>query len=154
MSLDRRGVISLVVFFVLVAAAAAFGAQFSPGDWYEGLQKPSWNPPNSVFGPVWTALYICIAIAGWHVWTRAAGAKLPVILWFVQLVLNALWSLLFFGMHRPEIAAVDIVLLLATIIAFIVTARRYSKLASALFIPYALWVAFATALNLAIVQLN
>jgi len=154
MALGKRGVISLVVFFVLVAAAAAFGAQFSPGEWYEGLRKPSWNPPNSVFGPVWTAIYICIAVAGWHVWLRTERATPALLLWCAQLALNALWSLLFFGLHRPDLAAVDIVLLLAIIVAFIVTARRHSKLASGLFIPYALWVAFATSLNLTIVRLN
>jgi len=154
MAIARRDVLSLIAFFVLVAAAAAFGAQFSPGPWYESINKPSWNPPNSVFAPVWTALYICIAIAGWQVWRSMGSRTVALSLWFVQLVLNALWSLLFFGMHRPDIAAFDIVLLLATIVAFIVLARRNSKLASLLFVPYALWVAFATTLNLAIIQLN
>jgi tryptophan-rich sensory protein len=148
------GAPSLVVFAVVVAAVAVFGAQFQPGPWYDDLQKPAWNPPNWVFGPVWTILYIGIAVAGWRVW-RQTGRIVPALtLWIVQLVLNACWSLLFFGMRRADIALVDIVLLLAAIVAFIVIARRHSKLASWLFVPYFAWVAFASSLNFEIWRLN
>jgi benzodiazapine receptor len=138
---------SLLVFLVAVALVAAFGAQFEPGAWYAQLNKPNWNPPSWVFGPVWTLLYMAIAVAGWLVWreTREVGAVLQ--LWGVQLIANGLWSWLFFGLHRPDIALVDIALLLCLIVAFMIAARRQSVLASWLFVPYAVWVGFAAALN-------
>jgi translocator protein len=150
----RQGVVSFVVFFLVVAVAAGFGAQFSPTAWYENLAKPSWTPPNAIFGPVWTILYVGIAVAGWLVWRRTERLVLPLVLWIAQLFLNACWSLLFFGLHRPDIALADIVALLVFILGFVTTAWRHSRAASALFIPYALWVGFATALNFAIVRLN
>jgi tryptophan-rich sensory protein len=152
-TIANRGVVSLLIFLLLVAAAAGFGAQFTPGAWYQALNKPSWNPPNSVFGPVWSVIYVCIAIAGWRIW-RKGRAMLPLAIWAVQLLLNALWSLLFFGLHRPDIALVDIVALLVFILTFIVVARSRSTLASWLFVPYALWVSFATALNYSILRMN
>ncbi len=138
---------SLLVFLVAVALVAAFGAQFEPGAWYAQLNKPDWNPPSWVFGPVWTLLYMAIAVAGWLVWreTREVGAVLQ--LWGVQLIANGLWSWLFFGLHRPDIALIDIALLLCLIVAFMIAARRQSVLASWLFVPYAVWVGFAAALN-------
>jgi tryptophan-rich sensory protein len=150
----RQGVVSFAVFFVLVAAAAGFGAQFSPTAWYASLAKPAWTPPNALFGPVWTILYVGIAVAGWLVWRRTERFVLALVFWSAQLLLNAGWSLLFFGLHRPDIALADIVVLLICIFGFVVTARRHSGLASSLFIPYALWVGFATALNFAIVRMN
>jgi tryptophan-rich sensory protein len=153
-AIARRGVVSLVVFVMTVAAAATFGAQFSPTSWYENLSKPTWTPPNAMFGPVWTILYVGIAVAGWRVWRRTGRCVAALWLWLAQLVLNACWSLLFFGLHRPDMALVDIVMLLATILGFVFTARRHSVLASWLFVPYAVWVSFASALNYAIVSLN
>lgn len=153
-TIARRGVVSLAAFVITVAAAATFGAQFSPTAWYEGLAKPAWTPPNWLFGPVWTVLYVGIAVAGWRVWRRTERLVVALWLWIAQLVLNACWSLLFFGLHRPDMALVDILVLLATILAFVFVARRHSVLASWLFVPYAVWVSFATALNYAIVNLN
>ncbi|HEY6644243.1 TspO/MBR family protein [Povalibacter sp.] len=152
--LRRNQLPSLVVFILVVAAIAFFGAQFQPGFWFEQLAKPSWNPPGALFGPVWTVLYIAIAVAGWLVWRSAGRIVLSLQIWFAQLVLNGLWSFLFFGLHRPDLALVDILLLLALIVAFIVTARHRSPMASWLFVPYAAWVSFATALNFAIWRLN
>jgi translocator protein len=146
---------SLLVFIVLVGAVATVGAQFEPGPWYESLVKPPWTPPNWIFGPVWTVLYLAIAVSGWLVWRE--GQKIlspPLIAWVLQLVFNALWSWFFFGLHLPTLALVNILLLLATISAFIILAKPYSRLAAGLFIPYALWVAFAAALNFEIVRLN
>jgi translocator protein len=145
--------LSLLVFFVLVAAAALTGAQFEPGTWYESLAKPPWTPPSWIFGPVWTVLYVAIAVAGWVAWREAGGrVSLAVVLWIFQLLFNASWSWLFFGLQAPVLALINIVVLLAAIIAFIVTAG--SRLAVGLFLPYALWVAFAGLLNLEIVRLN
>lgn len=153
-ALKQSHVPALILFVVLVAVAASTGAMFEPGAWYEQLAKPSWNPPNAVFGPVWTVLYIGIAIAGWLTWRASARMTVALLLWIAQLVLNWAWSFLFFGLHRPDLALVDILLLLATIFAFIVSARRRSPVASWLFVPYAAWVSFAIALNFSIWRLN
>jgi tryptophan-rich sensory protein len=144
---------SLAVFVALVAAAAFTGAQFEPGAWYEALEKPQWTPPGWLFAPVWTLLYIAIAFAGWLTWRQRARPVTPAsILWFLQLLLNASWSWVFFGLREPTFALVNIVVLLTIIVAFIVAAE--SRVAAVLFVPYALWVGFATALNLQIVRLN
>jgi translocator protein len=146
-------VLSLLVFFVLVAAAAFTAAQFEPGPWYESIAKPPWTPPGWIFGPVWTVLYIAIAISGWLAWRDAEGRSSPaLVLWVVQLLLNATWSWLFFGLQAPALALADIVALLLVIVGFIIVVR--SSLAAGLFIPYAIWVAFAGLLNLEIVRLN
>ncbi len=146
---------SLTVFIAMVAAAALVGSQFGPGPWYVALQKPSWTPPNWLFGPVWSVLYIAIAVAGWSVWrSKAVSVTKPILLWLLQVILNGLWSWLFFGLRRPELALIDIIALLITICCFIATANGTSRVAAWLFVPYALWVGFATALNFAIWQLN
>ena len=148
--------LSLLPFLILTAAAAWFGAQFEPGTWHAALAKPAWNPPNAVFGPVWTVLYVLIAIAGWRVWIDRAMpyARTALPLWGVQLVLNAAWSWIFFGLHRTGWALVDIVLLLCAIVAFIGVTWRARRGTALLFLPYFAWVAFATALNAAIWWLN
>lgn len=145
---------SLVVFIALVAAAAITGGQFMPGEWYAQLAKPSWTPPSWLFGPVWTVLYVAIALAGWLVWRADKRIGVPLALWIAQIVLNAAWSWLFFGLHRPGTALVEIVVLLALIVGFAVVAWPVSRTASMLFVPYAAWVGFATALNFAIWRLN
>lgn len=138
---------ALLAFVALVALAALPGAFFEPGGWYASLDKPAWTPPAWLFGPVWTALYAAVAVAGWKLWQRTGGRFTPALaLWGVQLVLNAAWSWIFFGLHRPGWALLDIGLLFACIVAFIWSARRESPLSAALFVPYALWVGFATVL--------
>lgn len=146
---------SLIVFIAMAAAAALVASQFGPGPWYAALQKPSWTPPNWLFGPVWSVLYIASAVAGWSVWrSKAVSVTKPILLWLLQVILNGLWSWLFFGLRRPELALIDIIALLITICCFIATANGPSRVAAWLFVPYALWVGFATALNFAIWQLN
>ena len=145
---------SLLVFIASVALTSIIGAQFEPGTWYAQLQKPAWNPPNWVFAPVWTVLYIAIAAAGWLVWRKTRRVTPALQVWGLQLVANGLWSWLFFGMHRPGIALVDIAALFFLIVSFIVAARRYSVAASWLFVPYAIWVGFAAALNGSIWRAN
>ena len=146
---------SLIIFIAMVAVTAIVGTQFGPGPWYVALNKPSWTPPNWLFGPVWTALYIAIAVAGWSVWrSKAVTITKPILLWLLQLLLNGLWSWLFFGLQRPGLALIDIIALLITIGCFISSAHKISPLAAWLFVPYALWVGFASALNFAIWQLN
>jgi benzodiazapine receptor len=149
-----RSLGALGIFVALVALAAFFGAQFEPGLWYEGLQKPPLNPPNWVFGPVWSVLYLAIAVAGWLVWRDEPGSTRPLVLWGGQLVLNAAWSLLFFGLHLSGLALVEIMLLLALLIATTVSLFRVRALAGLLFLPYVAWVCFAAYLNAGLWYLN
>jgi tryptophan-rich sensory protein len=148
-----RAVLVWLVFLAIVFAVAAVGAQFSPGPWYAALDKPPWTPPNGVFAPVWTALYVMVATAGALVWLRPPR-DLALALWTLQLALNALWSFLFFGLERPGLAALDIAALLVAILATTAAFWRVSRLAAVLMLPYAAWVAFATALNVEIWRLN
>ena len=122
------------------------------GEWYAHLQKPAFKPPNWIFAPVWTVLYVLIAIAGWRVWQREARA--PMTLWWVQLALNFLWSPTFFAAHRIGLALAIVLLLLAVIFAFIAASWRLDRVAALLFAPYAVWVAFASVLNASILMLN
>ncbi|NIR28387.1 MAG: tryptophan-rich sensory protein [Gammaproteobacteria bacterium] len=124
--------------------------------WYQTLQKPSFNPPDWVFAPVWTALYLLMAIAGWRVWRRARAEprQAALTLFGAQLGLNLAWSFLFFGFQRIGLALLDIVVLLLAIIITTVLFWRIDRLAGALFVPYALWVAYATVLNAALWSLN
>ncbi|MEZ5773411.1 MAG: TspO/MBR family protein [Hyphomicrobiaceae bacterium] len=141
------------VFALLTAAAATTGAQFMPGPWYAALAKPDWTPPNWLFGPVWTLLYVMIAVAGALAW-RSAGPSLATLLWLVQMVANTLWSYLFFGLNRIDLALADITLLWLAIVGFVATVWNRSRTAALLFVPYLLWVSFAAALNLAVFRLN
>jgi benzodiazapine receptor len=147
-------VASLILFLVLVVGGGlVIGFLTTPDEWYAALAKPSFNPPPWLFGPVWTVLYVLIAVAGWRVFTRErAGA--PMKFWWAQLALNFLWSPVFFGAHRIGLALVVILLLLAAILAFIAAAWRADRLAASLFVPYAAWVAFASVLNGAIWMMN
>lgn len=132
---------------------ASSGAVFRPGDWYAGLRKPGWTPPNWVFGPVWSLLYIMIAIAGWLVW-RAQPDSLAVWIWGVQLVLNGAWSWLFFGRRRMDLAFGEVCLMWLSIAAFIVASYPVSVTASLLFVPYLIWVTIAATLNYSVWRLN
>ena len=146
--------ISLPVFLVLVALAAFAGSRFAPDAAYRQMRKPRWNPPDAVFAPVWTILYIGIAVAGWLVWRAADGWSDAMTLWVAQLAFNAAWSWLFFGRHQLLAALVDSTLMLVAICGFIVVAAGLSPLAAWLFAPYAAWVAFATALNATLWRMN
>ena len=144
---------SLAVFAAMTVAASLFGTNFMPDAWYAALNKPGWTPPDWLFGPVWTVLYVMIALAGWYAW-RTLGVSAAVVVWVVQMGINGLWSFLMFGQKDITLALVDIVVLLALILAFIGLTWRSVTTAAVLFVPYAVWVAFATALNFAIWQLN
>jgi len=145
---------SLAVFVLIVAAAAAFGAMFAPGQWFASLQRPPFAPPDWLFAPVWTVLYLCIAVAAWLVWRAGGKVAAALVLWALQLALNALWSLLFFGFERPDLALLDIGVLLAIVIATTVAFYRLRRAAGFLFLPYAAWVAFAGYLNAGFWLLN
>src|SRR5918995_2140166 len=145
---------SLILFLVLVVGGGlAIGYLTAPGEWYAQLAKPAFNPPGWIFGPVWTVLYVFIAIAGWRVWQRDRGGW-AMKFWWTQLVLNFLWSPIFFAAHQIGLAHVVILLLLVAILAFITTSGRQDRVAAWLFVPYAAWVAFASALNASISALN
>ncbi len=122
------------------------------GPWFEALHKPEWNPPGWIFGPVWTALYILMAVAAWLAWR--AGSRGGLTLYIVSLILNAIWTPLFFGEHRPDLALLDIALLWITILATFVAFTKVSRAAAWLLVPYLAWVTFATALNASIWFLN
>lgn len=143
----------LAAFLVLVALAASVGAAFQPGPWYEALRKPPLTPPDAVFAPVWSALYLAMAVAAWLVW-RERGPDRALVLWAVQLAANALWSLLFFGLHVPGLALLEIALLLGLLAATTRAFFRIRPLAGALLLPYLAWVAFASYLNAGLWLLN
>ncbi len=146
--------LSLLGFLVLVVGGGlAIGYLTAPSEWYAGLPKPSFNPPGRVFPPVWTVLYVLIAVAGWRSFERDRRGW-PMRLWWAQLALNFLWSPVFFAAHRIGLALVVILLMLAAILAFIATAWRQDRVAASLFVPYAAWVAFASVLNGAIFAMN
>jgi tryptophan-rich sensory protein len=149
-----NGRLSLILFIALVLGGGlAIGYLTAPGEWYAGLAKPSFNPPNWIFAPVWTVLYVLIAVAGWRTFERDR-AGWPMRLWWAQLALNFLWSPVFFTAHRIGLALAIVLLMLAAILAFIVASWRQDRVAAWLFVPYAAWVAFASVLNGAIFALN
>jgi benzodiazapine receptor len=129
-----------------------------PGDWYASLAKPAWTPPTWVFGPAWTILYAMMAVAAWRLWRRLGArpheSRRALVLFAVQLALNLSWTPVFFGMQRPDLALVVILVLWLAIAATIVAAWKACKTAAALLVPYLAWVTFATALNAAIWRLN
>ena len=144
-----------LVFFIGLAMAVGFASAFvfPPGSWHDALVKPAFNPPNWLFAPVWTTLYVLIGIAGamaWH-WDPQSGA---VKVWFLQLVLNGVWTAVFFGAHQIELAVVVILVLWWSIISFMKRTKKELPTAAWLFLPYLLWVSFATMLNGAIAVLN
>lgn len=153
---DGRSLIAFLAIAIVIQLIAGLWTSSSVGTWYTTLQRAPWNPPGWVFGPVWTALYITIAIAGWLVWRKRGEANIrPAMTWYaVQFALNLAWSGLFFGMRQPALALLDLILLLTAIVLTIRAFRRIHPFAGTLLIPYALWVAYATTLNAAIWYLN
>ena len=148
--------LSLLAFIGICFAAAMSGAMFPPGPWYRALTKPWWCPPNFVFPLVWTILFAMMAVAGWLIWHRAPAEALPLAMtiYGVQLVLNALWSALFFGMRRMRWALVDVGFLWLSIVAMIVIFWPLDQLAALMMVPYLVWVTIASGLNLAMIRLN
>ena len=154
-----RQVLGLVIAFVVCFAAALLGILATMPQiptWYQGISKPPWTPPDWIFGPVWSLLYAMMAVAAWLIWRKVgcSAGKKP-LLWFaLQLALNSLWSILFFGLHSPGWALADIFLLW---LAILMTMRAFwpvSTWAAMLLLPYFLWVSFASVLNATIWQMN
>jgi translocator protein len=135
-----------------VAVAGSTTMQTGPNSWYAGLEKPWWQPPSWAFGPVWTALYVTIAIAGWWWWREGHVARTVMWWWSAQLLLNLTWSAVFFGLQRSGWALGVIVLVDAAVAATILVGWEIRRGASILMLPYSAWVLFATSLNAAIVS--
>ncbi len=159
--MSRRAWLGLGIFVLLSFAAAGLGGYWtapatSAGGWYYQIEKPAWTPPSWLFGPVWTALYLAMAVAAWLVWRQGgwAARRNALTLWLVQLALNAAWSGLFFGLHQPGLGMAGIVGLWIAILLTLLAFFRVSRPAGWLMVPYVLWVSFASMLNFAVWQLN
>lgn len=154
--MDFSSFLVLVGFIAACTLAAATGAVIRPGVWYERLVKPDWRPPNWLFAPVWSLLYLMIAASGWLVWREAgiAGGAGPLGLYAVQLLLNAAWTPVFFGLHRIGLGFATLVALWVAIAATIAAFFPVSVTAALLLVPYLAWASFAAALNFAIWRLN
>jgi translocator protein len=134
--------------------ALALGGLFAPGDWFAALNKPAWNPPGWLFGPVWTVLYIMIAWAGTIAWRATIIRKRATMWWIAQIAFNALWTPVFFGLHQITLAIAVIAACWVSIIVFMITTASHARPATWMFAPYLAWVSFASMLNIAISVLN
>ncbi len=159
MNINKKSGLVLVGFIMasfLAAAIGGYATAESVRTWYPLLNKPVWNPPSWVFGPAWTLLYTLMSIAAWRVWRRRDKVETGKALrfFFTQLVLNAFWSVLFFGLQNPQWALVEIIALWSVLAVIQRAFWRIDRIAGILWIPYLAWVSFATALNAAIWWLN
>jgi benzodiazapine receptor len=146
--------LTYIAFIAIVSALGiAIGLFNLPGDWYAALAKPVFNPPNWIFGPVWTLLYLMIGYVGARQFLRAPSST-AFRVWSAQMLLNFLWSPTFFGFHMMLPGLVVILLLWATIVAFIAITWKTDRLSAALFLPYLAWVSFASLLNASLIVLN
>jgi tryptophan-rich sensory protein len=148
-----RRLAPFMIFLAVSFGASAVGAMFLPGAWYAALQKPRLTPPNWVFPVVWPILYACMGVAAALAWRRTRDLRTAAP-WAVQLALNAAWSWLFFGLHRPGLAFIELCTLWLAIAVTLLTFRRHSFAAAALMAPYLAWVTFAGWLNWQIWRLN
>jgi len=152
--------LKLIISILVCQGAGVVGSIFtSPAitGWYATLQKPSFNPPNWIFAPVWTLLFLLMGIALYLVWSSGVGSKkkrTAILIFAVQLILNVLWSFLFFGLQSPFYAFIEIIILWLVILLTIISFYRISKPAAYLLLPYILWVSFASVLNFSILILN
>lgn len=148
--------LGLIALSFAVAGLGGWATSSSVTSWYPTLAKPAWNPPAWLFGPVWTLLYVLMAVAAWLVWKcrPAPGVGAALRVYFGQLGLNLVWSVIFFGMRQPGLAVAEITLLWLAIAGTIILFRRHSKAAAWLMVPYLAWVTFAAVLNFTIWQLN
>lgn len=156
---DRRSgrYAALVLFLVFTVGLGTASGYITIGQitgWYATLAKPSFNPPNWIFGPVWTVLYVFMGIAAWRVWRVAGLFSRPLLLFFAQFALNLAWSQLFFGRHQIGLALADIAAMWVLIVWTTVAFAGRDRLAAVLFVPYIAWISFAAVLNAAIWRLN
>jgi tryptophan-rich sensory protein len=154
-----KNLIALAISISLCLLAGGLGAMATTPEidgWYQTIEKPSWNPPSDVFGPVWTTLYVLMGVSAWSVWKPKGlkAAAIPLLLFGLQLILNVAWSWIFFGLHQPGWAFAEIVVLWAAITATAIAFFKTSQPAGWLMLPYWAWVTFASVLNFSIWQLN
>jgi benzodiazapine receptor len=147
---------SMAAFLALVVLAAAIGASFEAGEWYfQKVNKPAWTPPAWLFGPVWSVLYLTMAMAAWKVWMTGHYSRVGALGWWgLQLVMNVAWSWLFFGLERPGWAWAEMSILIAVVLLCIKAFHLLSKPAAYLMLPYLAWLIFAWVLNLVIWTMN
>jgi benzodiazapine receptor len=160
MSVRTGDIVKAVTAVVVCEAAGGIGSLFTIPNlttWYADLQKPTFNPPNSVFGPAWITLYLLMGLAAslvWHKGLDEPGVKPALVTFLIQLVINVFWTVVFFGMHSPLAGAIAIVMLWLVILLTMVRFFRLSKWGGVLLVPYLGWVTFASALNFAVLVLN
>ncbi len=146
--------LALFVFLILSFAASTPGILFGPGDWYDSLQRPFFAPPNWLFGPAWTLFYILMATGAMLAWRQVGLRSAALGWWFVQLVLNALWTVMFFGLKSPGLALLEITLMWTAILICLLHFRKVSPAAFWFMLPYLGWVTFAWILNAGFWWLN
>ncbi len=148
--------LGLAFWLILSFLPAWTGSHFPPGEWYAQLRRPPLTPPGWLFAPVWTVLYALMGLAAWLVWQRAGwfAAAWPLALFLLQLLLNGLWSYLFFGWQRPGLALLDLLALWLVVLSTIRVFERHHQTAALLLVPYLLWLSFAAYLNLGFWLLN
>jgi benzodiazapine receptor len=151
---NRHVLYAFLIGTLVVGATASVFTEPNIAGWYARLAKPSFNPPNFVFAPVWTALYVAMAVAAWRAWRVEGVRSAALTLYFLQLTLNFLWSFVFFAQHQIAMALADIVGLWIAILAAAIAFFRADRVASLLMLPYLAWVTFAALLNLEIWRLN
>lgn len=152
----EESVLGAIVALVITFGAGYIGSRFPADEWHAALSKPSWNPPNWLFGPVWSVLYLLMAISVWLVWREkgTSGAILPLGIFLLQLILNAAWSWLFFGLHKPMWAFAEIIALWLAILVNVILFWRINTIGGMLLVPYLAWVTFAAFLNYTLWRLN
>ena len=147
--------LTLAVFLLLVVIAASIGSSFEAGEWYFAMNKPDWTPPAWVFAPIWSVLYVLMALAIWTVWMSGHKSRAGSLTWWLlQLGLNVAWSWLFFGLHRTGWSLLDLTLLLGVVSLCVRAFWASSRVAAMLMLPYLLWLVFAWSLNFGIWMMN
>jgi len=159
MYMFKKSILPLLVFILITLFAGFIGSFFttpSIASWYAFINKPSFSPPNWLFAPVWSLLYILMGIAAFLIWQKRDNLKTKPALMFygIQLILNTLWSIIFFGMHNPGLAFLEIIILWSFILITLIKFYKINKTSGILFIPYLIWVSFASILNFAVWMLN
>jgi len=159
MYMFKKSILPLLVFILITLFAGFIGSLFttpSIASWYAFINKPSFSPPNWLFAPVWSLLYILMGIAAFLIWQKRDNLKTKPALMFygIQLILNTFWSIIFFGMHNPGLAFLEIIILWTFILITLIKFYKINKTSGILFIPYFIWVSFASILNFAVWMLN
>jgi len=156
--MNKNNILKLTISILVCQIAGLIGSFFTSPvifTWYENIEKPNFNPPNWIFAPVWTILFILMGISLYLIWSNGLkNKKTAIFIFSVQLILNILWSLLFFGLQVPLYAFIEIIILWLAILLTIISFYKVSKIAGLLLLPYIFWVSFATILNFFIWQLN